>query len=95
MNYLTTNLLPADTLPKLDFSNGIPDDCVTLVAIPTLLLNEKQVHALVENLEVRFLGNHDPQYSLRDRLRSAGFASPRPGGKCAGGLVLEADRRTE
>jgi len=32
---------------------------VTLVAIPTLLLSEKQVHTLVENLEVRFLGNHD------------------------------------
>jgi cyclic beta-1,2-glucan synthetase len=59
MNYLTTNLLPVDTLPKLDFSEGIPDDCVTLVAIPTLLLSEKQVHGLVENLEVRFLGNHD------------------------------------
>ncbi len=60
MNYLTTSLMPVDALPKLDFSEGIPNDCVTLVAIPTLLLNEKQVHALVENLEVRFLGNHDP-----------------------------------
>jgi cyclic beta-1,2-glucan synthetase len=59
MNYLTTNLLPADALPKLDFSKGIPDDGVTLVAIPTLLLSENQVHALVEHLEVRFLGNHD------------------------------------
>lgn len=59
MNYLTTNLLPVSTLPKLDFSEGIPDDCVTMVAIPTLLLNEKQVRALVEDLEVRFLGNHD------------------------------------
>ena len=59
MNYLTTNLLPVASLPKLDFSAGLPDDCVTLVAIPTLLLNEKQVHDLVENLEVRFLGNHD------------------------------------
>jgi cyclic beta-1,2-glucan synthetase len=60
MNYLTTSLLPAEILPKLDFSDGIPDDCVTLVAIPTLLLNEKQVRRLVEDLEVRFLGNHDP-----------------------------------
>jgi cyclic beta-1,2-glucan synthetase len=59
MNYLITNLLLPETLPKLDFSEGIPDDCITLVAIPTLLLNEKQVHALVESLEVRFLGNHD------------------------------------
>jgi cyclic beta-1,2-glucan synthetase len=59
MNYLTTHLLPATTLPKLDFSEGIPDDCVSLVAIPTLLLNENQVRGLVENLEVRYLGNHD------------------------------------
>ena len=59
MNYLTTHLLPATTLPKLDFSEGIPNDCVALVAIPTLLLNETQVRGLVENLEVRYLGNHD------------------------------------
>ncbi|HUA16083.1 MAG TPA: glucoamylase family protein [Verrucomicrobiae bacterium] len=60
MSYLTTNILPVASLPKLDFSKGLPDDCVTLVAIPTLLLSEKQVHGLVESLEVRFLGNHDP-----------------------------------
>jgi cyclic beta-1,2-glucan glucanotransferase len=59
MNYLTTNLLTPTTLPKLDFSRGIPNDCVTLVAIPTLLLNEAQVRHLVEELEVRYLGNHD------------------------------------
>ncbi|MCU1296690.1 MAG: Cyclic beta,2-glucan synthase [Acidobacteriaceae bacterium] len=60
MNYLTTSLLSAQILPKLDFSESVPDDCVTLVAIPTLLLNEKQVRRLVDDLEVRFLGNHDP-----------------------------------
>jgi cyclic beta-1,2-glucan synthetase len=60
MNYLATLLLPAQILPKLDFSDGLPSDCVTAVAVPTLLLNEKQVRKLVEDLEVRFLGNHDP-----------------------------------
>jgi len=59
MNYVTTNLLTPTTLPKMDFSEGVPDDCVTLVAIPTLLLTETQVHHLVEELEVRYLGNHD------------------------------------
>ena len=59
MDGIITQLLPAEILPKLDFSKGIPSDCVTLVAVPTLLLNEKQVHTLVEDLEVRFLGNHD------------------------------------
>jgi hypothetical protein len=57
MNYLTTSLLPPRILPKLDFSEGIPDDCVTMVVVPTLLLSEKQVHHLVEDLEVRYLGN--------------------------------------
>jgi cyclic beta-1,2-glucan synthetase len=60
MNYLATVLLSAQILPKLDFTEGLPNDCVTLVAIPTLLLDEKQVHKLVDDLEVRFLGNHDP-----------------------------------
>jgi hypothetical protein len=59
VNYLMTALLPAEILPKLDFSDGIPDDCVTLVAVPALLLNEEQIHRLAENLEVRFLGNRD------------------------------------
>ncbi len=59
VNYLTTSLLRAEILPKLDFSEGIPDDCTTLVAVPTLLLNEQQVRRLVDDLEVRFLGNHD------------------------------------
>jgi hypothetical protein len=76
MNYLTTNLLPAASLSKLDFSDGIPDDCMTLVAIPTLLLNEKQVHGLVEKLEVRFLGNHDP--NLHFALVSDLPDSPKP-----------------
>lgn len=60
MNYLTTNLLEPVMLPKMDYSEGIPEDCVTLVAIPTLLLNEKQVRHLVKELEVRYVGNQDP-----------------------------------
>ncbi|MGH9510862.1 MAG: glucoamylase family protein [Terriglobales bacterium] len=59
VNYLTTSLLRAEILPKMDFSEGIPDDCMTLVAVPTLLLSEEQVRRLVDDLEVRFLGNHD------------------------------------
>ncbi len=58
MNYLTTALLHPRILPKLDFSEEIPDDCVTMVVVPTLLLSEKQVRRLVEDLEVRYLGNN-------------------------------------
>ena len=58
MNYLTTALLPPRILPKLDFSEEIPVDCVTMVVVPTLLLSEKQVRRLVEDLEIRYLGNN-------------------------------------
>ena len=82
MNQLVTTLLPPEILPKLDFSEAIPGDCVTMVAIPTLLLSEKQVRGLVENLEIRFLGNHDPNVhfallsDLPDTREPAGENSP-------------------
>jgi cyclic beta-1,2-glucan synthetase len=70
MNYLATLLLPAQTLPKLDFSEGVPTDCMTMVAIPTVFMNEKQVRKLADDLEVRYLGNQDPNihYALLSDL---------------------------
>ncbi|HET6205660.1 MAG TPA: glucoamylase family protein [Terracidiphilus sp.] len=59
-NNTITALFDPTPLPKLDFSKGIPDECTTLVAVPTLLLNEKQVRELITDLEVRFLANRDP-----------------------------------
>jgi len=77
MNYLITALLPAQILPKLDYTNGIPDECLTMVAVPCLLLNQTQVHRLVDDLEVRFLGNHDPNihFALLSDLPDAREAS--------------------
>ncbi|MBV9504704.1 MAG: hypothetical protein JO323_06825 [Acidobacteriia bacterium] len=57
VNNLVTSVLSPNTMPKFDFSEGIPDDCVTLVAVPALLLNEAQVQDLVLDLEIRFLAN--------------------------------------
>jgi len=59
MNNLAALVAPPRVLPKLDFSEGIPDDCVTMVAVPTLLLNEAQVRDLALDLEIRFLANRD------------------------------------
>ncbi len=55
-----TSLFKARSLPKLDFSGHIPEDYTTLVVVPTLLINEKQTRGLVQELEVRFLANPDP-----------------------------------
>ncbi len=60
MNYLVTTVLSPRPLPKLDFSKAVAGDCATMVAIPTLLINEKQIRQLVEDMEVRYLVNRDP-----------------------------------
>jgi cyclic beta-1,2-glucan synthetase len=60
MNYLVTTILTPRPLPKLDFSKGVDASCATMVAIPTLLINEKQIRRLVDDLEVRYLVNRDP-----------------------------------
>jgi len=60
VNSCVTALFDPDPLPKLDFSKGIPANCTTVVAVPTLLINEAQVRGLLDDLEVRFLANRDP-----------------------------------
>ncbi|MEO8551069.1 MAG: cyclic beta 1-2 glucan synthetase, partial [Kofleriaceae bacterium] len=49
------------SLPRLDFSKGIPEAHATLVAVPVLLTSEAGIDHLVELLEVRYLANRDPQ----------------------------------
>jgi len=60
VNNAVTALLHATSLPKLDFSEGLPSEVATLVVIPTLLLNEVQVREIFDDLEARYLSNQDP-----------------------------------
>ena len=60
MNYLVTTVLTPRALAKMDFSKGIDEASATMVAIPTLLINERQIRNLVDALEVRYLVNRDP-----------------------------------
>ena len=59
VNGVATFWLKPRTLPRLDFSKGIPADCTTMIAVPALLLNEAQVRDLVLDLEIRYLANRD------------------------------------
>jgi len=78
VNNSITAILDPDPLPKLDFSLGVAAEATTLVAVPTLLLNEKQVRGLVNDLEVRYLANRDPHlhYALLTDLPDA-ISKPR------------------
>lgn len=60
VNNSVTALLEPQALPKLDFSQGIPQENCTFVVVPTLLLKEQQVRELFEELEARWLANTDP-----------------------------------
>src|SRR6185369_9044240 len=59
VNWLVTLVVTPHTLPRMDFSAGIPPEHRTLVAVPSMLLNPDNVQELVEKLEVRFLANRD------------------------------------
>lgn len=59
VNTLVTTLLQPRPLPKLDFAEGVPDSCVTLVAVPALLISEAHVRDLVMDMEIRYLANRD------------------------------------
>ena len=59
INQIATTLVPPKLLPKLDFAMGIPGECTTIVAVPTLLTSEEQMRRAVRDLEIRFLANRD------------------------------------
>ncbi|MGC2456418.1 MAG: glucoamylase family protein [Gallionellaceae bacterium] len=60
VNLLVTLLLPPRALPRMDFSQGIPDIHRTMVIVPTLLGGPQEIDDLLEALEIRYLGNRDP-----------------------------------
>ena len=59
VNWLATLLVTPQSLPRMDFSEGIPAEARTLVVVPTMLTSAGAVEELVEALEVRFLANRD------------------------------------
>ncbi len=60
VNWFATIFVRPSTLPRLDFSEGIPLKNATLVVVPTMLTSEEGIENLLESLEVRYLANHDP-----------------------------------
>jgi cellobiose phosphorylase len=60
-NWLSTLLTAPQLLPRMDYSQGLPPENLTVVVVPSLLVSERNVEELLDALEVRFLGNRDPQ----------------------------------
>jgi len=73
VNWLATLLVTPHPLPRMDFSEGIPPECRTLVVVPTMLISSQNIEELMEALEVRFLANQDDNlhFSLLTDFRDA------------------------
>ncbi len=60
VNWIITHTFPPRTLPRMDFSEGIPTGFRTMVVVPSLLGNIVELEALLEELELHYLSNPDP-----------------------------------
>ncbi len=80
VNGIVSGLMPTEALPKLDFSKGVPSESATLVVVPTLFLNQRQVEELLFDLEARYLCNKDPNihFALLSDLPDSRLAPPSP-----------------
>jgi cyclic beta-1,2-glucan synthetase len=73
VNMFVTLLLPPRALPRMDYSKGIPDIRRTMAVVPTLLSKPQEIDALLDALEIRYLGNRDPNlfFALLTDFRDA------------------------
>ena len=61
INQLITLLLPPRLMPKLELrDDGIPEEYMTAVVVPTLLGSVHGVEEALEHIEVQYLANRDP-----------------------------------
>jgi len=58
-NWLATQWLSPQSLPRLDFRDGIPQDHRTIVVVPTMLTSAEGIERLVSGIELRYLNNRD------------------------------------
>lgn len=56
-NWSINHLASPRFVPKMEFKDGIPKECSTVVVIPTLLSSVDRVHGLIGDMEVYYLAN--------------------------------------
>ena len=64
VNWLATRSVPPRPFPRMDFRDGIPDDCRTMLVVPALLTSRREVDDLLGQMELHFLRNADPNLTF-------------------------------
>lgn len=64
VQWLVTHIASPIRIPKLNFSSGVPDNCRTIIAVHAIFNNTEAIRRAAEMLEVRYLGNDDPNLSF-------------------------------
>lgn len=60
INWLVTQGIMPQKLPKLNFEDGIPAACQSMVVIPAMLTDAAETRSLLDQLEQHYLRNPDP-----------------------------------
>ncbi|MBE3039551.1 MAG: hypothetical protein IMZ62_12150, partial [Chloroflexi bacterium] len=61
VHWNVTHFIKPQSLPRMDFSEGIPSGNRTMVVVPTLLESADELNHLLQELELYYLSNPDPQ----------------------------------
>ncbi|CAN5859897.1 glucoamylase family protein [soil metagenome] len=77
VHLIVTAQIPPRALPKLELKHGIPAPLRAMVVIPAIVDSTSRVDNLIDDLEVRFLGNRDDHlhFALLTDFADAGEAS--------------------
>ncbi len=61
VHWLTTLMTKPRMLPRMDFRKGIPHEHRTIVCVPVIVAHRSEIADLIEQLEIRYLSNPDPE----------------------------------
>ena len=59
INSIVTRSLPPSSIPKMDFRDGVPAECRTLLVVPAIVNRGEDVAALLERMEIHWLSGID------------------------------------